>query len=390
MNLKQWLILFCLPVTQLWASSTEVKIGVLYGNTINEIYAIQHKGNPKIFFDSLSFFRIDSTFNLKIVADLDSLTIFNNESKIAKCKTVKILEDPKSVTQLKHPNFKNEKYYGGQLHISSNSGFIFALNILTLENYLPGVLEAEVGINRPPEYYKVQAIICRTYTLSHLRRHEMEDFNLCDKEHCQAFKGYSKPGTELQKGVQKTEGIVVVDNDFMLITAAFHANCGGQTVNSEDVWNKKLDYLRSIKDTFCLHEKSAFWTKEFLDDSWIEKMHKVSKEYKHENDSILFVKDFFFTQKTRKKFYDVVPNCLVPLKDMRSILELKSTYFSAENRYGKIILNGRGFGHGVGLCQDGAIKMSKLNYSYKSILHFYFQNVSIVHLDKLDFYKFNE
>jgi stage II sporulation protein D len=75
---------------------------------------------------------------------------------------------------------------------------------------------------------------------------------------------------------------------------------------------------------------------------------------------------------------------------MRSILELKSTYFSAENRYGKIILNGRGFGHGVGLCQDGAIRMSKLNYSYKSILHFYFQNVSIVHLDKLDFYKFNE
>jgi stage II sporulation protein D len=390
MNLKQWLFLVCLPITQLWASSTEVKIGVLYGNTINEINAIQHKGNPKIFFDSLLFFRIDSTFNLKIVADLDSLTIFNNESKIARCKTVKILEDPESVTQLKHPNFKNEKYYGGQLHISSNSGFIFALNILPLENYLPGVLEAEVGINRPPEYYKVQAIICRTYTLSHLRRHEMEDFNLCDKEHCQAFKGFSKSGTELQKGVQKTEGIVVVDNDFMLITAAFHANCGGQTVNSEDVWNKKLDYLRSIKDTFCLHEKSASWTKEFLDDSWIQKMHKVSKEYKHENDSILFVKDFFFTQATRKKFYDVVPNCMILLKDMRTTLELKSTYFSAENRYGKIILHGRGFGHGVGLCQDGAIRMSKLNYSYKSILHFYFQNVSIVHLDKLDFYKFNE
>ena len=80
MNLKQWLILFCLPITQLWASSTEVKIGVLYGNTINEINAIQHKGNPKIFFDSLLFFRIDSTFNLKIVADLDSLTIFKKDS----------------------------------------------------------------------------------------------------------------------------------------------------------------------------------------------------------------------------------------------------------------------------------------------------------------------
>lgn len=50
---------------------------------------------------------------------MDSLTIFNNESKIAKCKTFKILEDSQSVTQLKHPNFKNEKYYGGQLHIKA-------------------------------------------------------------------------------------------------------------------------------------------------------------------------------------------------------------------------------------------------------------------------------
>ncbi len=390
MNLKQWLILFCLLVTQLWASSAEVKIGVLYGNTINEINAIQHKGNPKIFFDSLLFFRIDSSFNLKIVADLDSLTIFNNESKIAKCKTFKILEDPQSVTQLKHPNFKNEKYYGGQLHISSNNGFIFVLNILPLENYLPGVLEAEVGINRPPEYYKVQAIICRTYTLSHLRRHEMEDFNLCDKEHCQAFKGYSKPGSELQKGVQKTEGIVVVDNDFMLITAAFHANCGGQTVNSEDVWNKKLDYLRSIKDTFCLNQKSALWSKEFSEENWIQKMFKLCKSYNIENDSLFLNGKIYFVQQSRKSFYDINETCRIPLKDMRTLLELKSTYFNAEYRNGQVILHGRGFGHGVGLCQDGAIRMSKLGYSYKSILHFYYQNVSIVHLDKLDFFKFNE
>lgn len=388
--MKYLITLIFLFTVKLHVCATTVKIGVLYGNTLNEINAIQTTGNPQIYFDSLLYFRTDSSFNLKISADLDSLTIFNGESKIARCKNLKIIGDANVVTQIKHPNFKHEKFYGGELNIVSNSGFIFILNILEIENYLPGVLEAEVGINRPPEYYKVQAIICRTYTLSHLRRHEMEDFNLCDKEHCQAYKGYSKAGTEIQKGVQKTKDIVLVDSDFNLITAAFHANCGGQTVNSEDVWNKKLDYLRSIKDTFCLREKSALWSKEFSDDSWIQKMHQVSKAYKHESDSILFVKDFFFTQQSRKKYYDVDPNCMIPLKDMRTVLELKSTYFNTEHRNGQIILHGRGFGHGVGLCQDGAIRMSKLGYNYKSILHFYYQNVSIVHADKLDFFKFNE
>lgn len=390
MKAINWIYLFYLLPLNLWAAPTEVKIAVLYGNTINEINVIHQKGNPKIFFDSLLYFRNDSLFNLKIEADLDSLTIFENDSKISRCKTIKIIDDPFCVTQLKHPNFKNEKYYGGQLQLSSNKGFIFALNILPIESYLPGVLEAEVGSNRPPEYYKVQAIICRTYTLSHLRRHEMEDFNLCDKEHCQAFKGFVKPGTEIHKAVKKTEDIVIVDSNFMLITAAFHANCGGQTVNSEDVWNKKLDYLRSIRDTFCLREKSALWTKEISEENWIQKMHQLSKDYHHEEDSLLINKDFYFKQSTRKKFYDVNNSCHIPLKDMRVLMELKSTYFNTSYRNGSITLNGRGFGHGVGLCQDGAIRMSKLGYSYKSILHFYYQNVSIVHADKLDFFKFNE
>jgi hypothetical protein len=82
-----------------------------------------------------------------------------------------------------------------------------------------------------------------------------------------------------------------------------------------------LDYLRSIKDTFCLTEKSAFWTTSFSEEQWIQKMHHASKEYKQENDSILFIKDFYFTQRSRKKFYDVNPNCLIPLKEMRTHLE---------------------------------------------------------------------
>lgn len=390
MQFRKLIYLLCFITSNLFALGTDVKIGVLYGLSLTEITASQLAGNPTIYFDSLPYFRTDSAFTLKVIADSDSLTIKRGDSTIARCKTMKIEAKERNETRLFHASFKTEKQFGGQLTFSNNNGFLFILNTLDLEDYLPGVLEAEVGLNRPPEYYKVQSIICRTYTLSHLRRHEMEDFNLCDKEHCQAYKGLSKKSFDIQYAVQKTSGIVLVDVDFTLITAAFHANCGGQTVNSEDVWNKKLDYLRSIKDTFCLHQKSAVWSKEISAGKWSENMAKLCPGYNEKDDSLLAQHEASFIQYARKKTYPASDNCAIPLKDIRTGLGLKSTYFNAYNKNGQILLSGRGFGHGAGLCQDGAIRMSKLGYSYKSILHFYYQNVSIVHLDKLDFFKFNE
>lgn len=387
---KYFFLLFSILYLNLSANITEIKIGVLYGLSLTEINVSGQPENAKIFFDSIPFFNRDTLYQIKIAIAKDSLHVYAGDSLIAQCKTVKIIGNAFSKTHLNHLNFKQEKIYADDIYFQNNNGFLFVINNIEIENYLPGVLEAEVGLSRPPEYYKVQAIICRTYTLSHLRRHEMEDFNLCDKEHCQVYKGWSKKENEITKAVEKTEGVVIVDSEFMLITAAFHANCGGQTVNSEDVWNKKLDYLRSIKDTFCLNQKSALWSKEFSEENWIQKMFKLCKSYNIKNDSLFLNGKIFFVQKSRKSFYDLNESCQIPLKDMRNLLELRSTYFNAEYRNGQVILHGRGFGHGVGLCQDGAIRMSKLGYSYKSILHFYYQNVSIVHLDKLDFFRFNE
>ena len=387
---KYLFLLFSLFYFKLSAHITEVKIGVLYGLSLTEINVLSNTQNSNIFFDSIPYINRDSLHQIKIAIAKDSLKIYAGDSLIAHCKTVKIIGNNHSITKLNHISFKQEKIYTRDIYFQNNNGFLFIVNTIDMEKYLPGVLEAEVGLSRPPEYYKVQAIICRTYTLSHLRRHEMEDFNLCDKEHCQVYKGWNKKENELNKAVEKTEGIVIVDSDFMLITAAFHANCGGQTVNSEDVWNKKLDYLRSIKDTFCLRQKSAVWSKEISVDKWTDCMQKICSNYNSASDSLVVSSDKSFIQYTRKRNYDLNSNCNIQLKDIRTNLGLKSTYFNAQHKNGQIFLSGRGFGHGAGLCQDGAIRMSKLGYSYKSILHFYYQNVSIVHLDKLDFFKFNE
>ena len=369
---------------------TTVKVGILYGANLNSVNVKSMSANHLLIVDTVTIQLNDSNAAFTLLCENDSVYVTIKDSIYYKGKKVQIIGIDNAELELSSPKIKKAKYYYGNILVTNQSGFLFFVNEINIERYLPGVLEAEVGANRPPEFYKVQAIICRTYVLSHMRRHEMEDFNVCDQVHCQVYMGISKKSTEIIKAVEKTHDIVMVDEDFELITAAFHANCGGQTVNSEDVWNKKLSYLRGVKDTFCLRQTSAVWNKEIGKEKWVSGLKKNCERYTEDRDSLFSTDNYKFLQFSRKRNYDASSDCMIPLKDLRTTFNLRSTYFHAYAKNGQIHLAGRGFGHGVGLCQDGAINMAKLGYSYKSILHFYYQNVGIVHLDELDFFRFSE
>jgi stage II sporulation protein D len=77
----------------------------------------------------------------------------------------------------------------------------------------------------------------------------------------------------------------------------------------------------------------------------------------------------------------------IPRRAMRTDLKLRSTHFDIEHTSEEVIFKGRGFGHGVGLCQEGAMRMSKLGYSYKDIIHFYYTDVHLIQRRMLWFFK---
>ena len=85
---------------------------------------------------------------------------------------------------------------------------------------------------------------------------------------------------------------------------------------------------------------------------------------------------FNFTQNERKTFF-IHPSFGIPLRDLRSTFKLRSTFFSCEPVGDKVLLRGKGFGHGIGLCQEGAMEMVKRGYSYKEILSFYFRGARL-------------
>jgi stage II sporulation protein D len=260
------------------------------------------------------------------------------------------------------------------------------INRVDLEKYVAGVVEAESGTIAADEFYKVQSILCRTYALYNITKHGAEGYNLCDQVHCQAFKGRTR-NPRVAQSSYSTKNLVVVDSDLRLISTTFCSNCGGQTVNCEDIWGRPSSCLKSVKDSFCIHMPHARWERKISIEDW-----KNYLELKHKfpvHDSVSFSYALNSAALGRTVYFSD-NNLKIPLKSIRSDFQLKSTFFSVEQRKDSVIFKGRGYGHGVGLCQEGAMNMAKMGYTYKEILNYYYRNINLVNLDKMEFFRDGE
>ncbi len=285
----------------------------------------------------------------------------------------------------RQPIVKDRKYKDDFEVTAGTDGLLF-VNLVDINNYLAGVVESEGGPGRELEYYKVQALMSRTYALKYKERHIKEGFDLCDRVHCQAYHHMLKYTPSIDSAVQQTKGIVMMDEKGELLDSYFHANCGGQTSEPEIVWNKAVPYLNSFKDTFCIYTKQATWEKRVSQSKWQNFLiYKYNYPY---TDSLYGGLIFTFTQPQRLAFFQN-PALGIPLRDLREEFDLKSTYFNCYPEGSDVVIRGRGFGHGVGLCQEGAMKMAKYGYNYLQIAQYYFPNVFFKNISNESFFKQN-
>ncbi len=262
------------------------------------------------------------------------------------------------------------KYYSGDLYCFPDMATLLFINSCNIESYISGVVETEGGTGKSIEYFKTQAIIVRTYLYRNFDRHIADRFNVCDNTHCQAFNGLSFDPV-IGRAVSETGGLVILDKDSTLIISAFHSNCGGETSSSEDVWLRKQPYLKKVIDPYCLTSRNATWVKKIDVHDWLIMLGKSGYKGSNDDPSLLG-----FSQKTRMLDY-VTGTFKMPLLNIRAYLNLRSTFFSVVPRGDSVILMGRGYGHGVGLCQEGAMVMAEKGFSYKQIIDFYYTGVII-------------
>lgn len=249
---------------------------------------------------------------------------------------------------------QNKKYPGG-LNIEVVNGSLTIINVAPIEEYLRGVLPSEMSPSYPIEALKAQAIAARTFALKNRGKHGLDGFDLCNTTHCQVYKDASSYSDSTDQAIRETYGQTLFFGN-VIIDAPFHADSGGQTASSKEVWGSDFVYLQSVRDTRF--------------DPW-----KI--ESKSDFDSIAHI--YKTTSNRVEKITFRQGKNLVTLTgaEIRSAFGLPSTMFEVTCKNKTLTFIGYGSGHGVGMSQKGAREMANRGKKFDEILKHYFQKIEI-------------
>jgi stage II sporulation protein D len=357
----------------------QMRIGVLRDHSIKRITFSYNDGSYSLYGDTSYFGSILPNEFVDVSQSKDGMVNLKRGTvELGDFKSIYLIQNSINTSLTltsKSPTLKPRKYKD-DFEITSSTKGLTIVNLVDMNNYLAGVVESEGGGGKHLEYYKVQAVMSRTYALKYKAKHNKEGFELCDRVHCQAYHSMMRFTPLIDSAVIQTSDLIMTSAKGDLIDAYFHANCGGQTCEPQHVWNGKVDYLTTFKDTFCIYTKQAKWETRVSQDKWRDFM--VNKYNYPINDSVFASMIFQFDQVDRKAFY-IHPVFGIPLRDIREEFNLKSTYFSCYPEGNEVVIKGKGFGHGVGLCQEGAMKMARSGIDFEQIMKFYFPGSEIIH-----------
>jgi stage II sporulation protein D len=353
----------------------EIKIGLFYGKPVEAFVFSTIEGAYMLYGDSQPVITLKPGVMLHIERIGTMLKVQDTSRLYGSFHTLYFKsEAPEYIFQVK-PVFPSlqPRESEGNLSASAVTGSILIINSLELELYIPGTIEAEGGSLAKPEYYKAQAIIARTYALKNFHRHAGEGFHLCDGVHCQSFNGKSRMNKEIYLATAQTRGLILADKLGMPVSAVYHSNCGGRTASASMVWNSWVNFLTPVNDPFCNKSANQNWTKELTLEAW--KNYLSAKGLPVQDQASLCL-----TGSDRQQFFNPAKKML-PLTVIREDLNLKSAFFQVEISGNTAIIHGHGFGHGLGLCQQGAMEMAKVGYTYVDILMFYYRGLQIKKID---------
>lgn len=264
--------------------------------------------------------------------------------------------------------------YTGSLRCWHDMDAMIMVNTCPVDDYIAGTVRTEGGPGRHSEFIKTQAIITRTYLYRYFDRHSRDGYNVCDNTHCQAFHGITADAA-IHRATAQTGGMVITGADSALIISAFHSNCGGTTARSEDVWVSHVPYLRSVSDPWCTSSRNAVWERRFTLAQWVGYLQREGYGGQTADAHV-----FDFSPHERAVKYTAA-GFSIPCETMRQHLRLRSAYFTVETTHDTVILKGRGYGHGVGLCQEGAMQMAAAGKQAGEIISFYYTGAKITSLD---------
>ncbi|MBI4351497.1 MAG: SpoIID/LytB domain-containing protein [Elusimicrobia bacterium] len=270
-------------------------------------------------------------------------------------------------------------YKGDIVLRAAAGGGLDIIEHLPLEEYLYGVLPSEMSADWPLEALKAQAVASRTYAMKYIN--PARDYDITNGVEMQVYSGTNKINSRVMEAVNSTRGEVLKYRN-RLVTAFFHACCGGHTASVRSAWGEDvIKPLYGVPDPFCKPSRHYRW--EFYVSSA-----DLLRAVQAQGSTALKIKNMKIHKKDRSgravsfQFAtDKVP-VVVKTTDLRKrfgTFEFRSTLVGRISPVrGGYELAGRGWGHGVGMCQEGAKYMAMNGKPYRKILRHYYPGAAIV------------
>lgn len=295
----------------------------------------------------------------------------------------------------------DEKKYRGKLRVFRSYDEIRVVNELTIEDYVKGVMTREMPIGNGTENYnalKAFSICIRTYAFNKITQ-KNKSFDLFADTRDQVYGGVVSETDYTNKIVDETAG-QLLSFDGKPAVVFYHSTCGGYTEDVQNVFNSKpLDYLISISDgegPNCNISPRYAWSEEYSESVFIDRLfnsrlldnlnyaiQSVIVKSRFESGRVNELEIRLINSSGEEKIISLFSNnirSVIKTSDGRSIL--RSTMFEISLDDNKnVLINGNGFGHGVGLCQWGAIAQSRLGKDYQEILNHYYPGTEIISIN---------
>ena len=335
-----------------------------------------------------------------------------------------------------------DKNYRDYIDFKIKEKELIVINHVRIDNYLYGVVPSEMPASFPMEALKAQAIAARSYTFKTLNKHMSEGYNLCDTTHCQVYGGIDWEHKNTNIAVDETNGMIITYNG-NIIDAVYHSNSGGYTEDAVEAWGNNFPYLVAVEDDFSQGSPNSNWSFTMTSDQLNSKLKdsdihignvidmeiietspsgRVSKlkvigtlgeevlsksKIRQVLGSTELKSTWFNIKKHGNIGNDKIVYAIDGINKNSQVIDISKSHIMNGNlkrsanrgitsraiarnhiaqighrdisNEGKFIIEGKGYGHGVGMSQWGAKKMAELDYSFEEILKHYYRGVNITY-----------
>ena len=265
--------------------------------------------------------------------------------------------------------------YLGRISAEVKKGRILVINRIPIETYLLGIVGSEMNPLWPADALKAQAVAARTYAMQRrmIMRYSNRPYDLESTVLSQVYKGAERISQSVIDAVSLTRG-EVLSHKHRLVEALFHSTCGGQTNSAREAFGNHVSYLVPKKCTWCKPSPRYRWQTEIP----LRDLERSLKKAKLIGGNLKEIYRKNGQMKTTA--YTGGKKVFLSSRSLRTASgysKVFSSKFSAKTKGGEVHFSGRGFGHGVGMCQWGAKGLADAGYNYLEILAHYYSGSAV-------------